>query len=88
MSVATCNPADAVLRRDRRENRDKRTGGSGNLRARAAEQRSGETGDYGRVKATLGTHARGDCKRHRERQSDNADEGACDDVVPDVAAPE
>ena len=60
--------------RHRRQQDDERRGRSGDLDARAAEQRDQAARDDGGVEAVLGRHAGRDGEGHRERQRDDADD--------------
>ena len=71
----------AVLGGDARENDDERAGGSGDLNAAAAEDRYQQSRDDRGVDALLGFCAGGDCERHCQRQRNDADDGARDDVA-------
>ena len=76
---------DAVLRRDAGEHRDEGAGRAGNLHARAAEDGCRKPGNDRRVQPLLRLGAGGDGEGHRERQRDDADDDARDDVPPDFA---
>ena len=54
--------------------------------AAAAEHRHQQPGDDGRVQPLLGLRARGDRERHGQRQRDDADHDAGDDVSRPVCA--
>ena len=79
---------DAVLRSDSREHDDECAGRARNLYPCPAQQRSRESRNDCRVDSLLRLGTGCDCKRHRERQGDHADDAARDDVPPDFAPPE
>ena len=81
-------PCDAILGRYAGKYGDERAGRSGNLHARAAEERGREPGDDGGIDALLRLGARGDRERHRQRQRDDPDDDAGDDIPPDLTAAE
>ena len=76
-------PGDAVLGDDAGDDDDEGAGRAADLDARAAERRDEEAGDDRAVDAGLGREARGDRERHRERQRDEADGDAGDEIVPE-----
>ena len=72
---------DAVGRDDAGDDDDERAGRAADLEARAAERRDEEAGDDRAVQAGLRRHAGRDGERHRQRQRDQADRDAGDQVV-------
>ena len=71
---------DAVLGDDARDHDDERAGRSADLHVRSAERRDDEAGDDRAVDAGLRRHARRDGEGHRQRQRDQADRHAGDQI--------
>ena len=71
---------DAVLGDDAGHDDDERAGRPADLHVRAAERRDDEAGDDRAVDAGLRRHARGDRERHGQRQRDEADRDAGDQI--------
>ena len=74
----------AVLAHDAVDNHDEGARGAADLEARTAQKRNGEARDNRRVEALFGTHARGDGKRNRKRQSQNAHDEARHQVAHEI----
>ena len=79
-------PLDAVLRDDGGDDHDERPGRAADLVLGPAERRDDEAGDDRAVDARLRGEPGGDRERHRQRQRDEADRHAGDQVVDEQAA--
>ncbi|MEX0735754.1 MAG: hypothetical protein WDZ66_09240 [Steroidobacteraceae bacterium] len=88
ISVATCSPEMPYWAVTPASTTMNAPVGPGDLHSRPAEQRSREPGDDRRVESLFRLRAGSDRERHCERQSDDADDHARDDVAPDLATPE
>ena len=71
---------DAVLRDDPRDHDDESAGGPADLAARAAERRDQESGDDRAVDPRLRRQAGGDREGHGERERDEADGDAREQI--------
>ena len=76
---------DAVDGDDAGDDDDEGAGGSADLSPRAAEGRDQKSGDDGGVDSGLRSDAGGDGEGHGQRQSDEADGDAGDEIPPEFA---
>ena len=74
---------DAVLRDYPGNDHDECASGAADLNPRSAERRDDEAGDDRAVDAGLRREARGDRKGHGERQCDQSDRDAGDEILPE-----
>ncbi len=75
----------AMLGDDRREDDHEGRRRTGHLELATAQQRDHRPRDDRRVEPLLGRRAHGDSERHRQRQGDDADDHAGEDVGTDLA---
>ena len=71
---------DAMIRRDAGEDGDEGAGRARDLQPGPAQNGHDESADDRRIQSLFGFRARGDGKRHGERQCDDADDNAGNDV--------
>ena len=77
-------PIVPVLLNDVEDDHDEGARWAADLEATASKRRNQEAGDHSGQQPLVGCRARGDCQCHGERQSDDCNSEACDDIAPQV----